>query len=51
MLVEGTFIKIQLTFLSIRKLPSNNMNCKEGVYVAREWKRRTYTWQKKSSTL
>jgi len=34
MLVEGTFIKIRFTFLPISKLPSNNMNCKEGIDVA-----------------
>jgi hypothetical protein len=34
MLVEGTFIKVRFTFLLISKLPSNNINCKEGIYVA-----------------
>jgi hypothetical protein len=47
MLVEGTFIKIRFTFLPISKLPSNNMNCMEGIYVASECKRRNFIQGKK----
>jgi len=51
MLVEGTFIKIRFTFLPISKLPSNNMNCMEGIYVASGWKRRNFIQGKKSKVL
>jgi hypothetical protein len=51
MLVEGTFIKKRFTFLPISKLPSNNMNCKEGIYVARGWKKRNFIHGKKSKVL
>jgi hypothetical protein len=52
MLVEGTFTKIKFSFLSISKLPSNNINCQKGDYVARGWKRQNFIHgKKKSSTL
>jgi len=51
MLVEGTFIKIRFTFLPINKLPSNNMNCREGIYVASRWKRIDFIQGKKSKVL
>jgi hypothetical protein len=51
MLVESSFIKIRFTFLPIGKLSSNNMNCKEGSYVASGWKRRNFIQGKKSKVL
>jgi hypothetical protein len=51
MLVEGTFIKVRFTFLLISKQPSNNVNCKEGIYVAIGWMRINFIQGKKSKVL